>query len=147
RGQLGVEQVAEVEALIRNPGAPIALGASNADAALDALIARTPLATNLRIARVIANLEPPGFNVAGTFTVGNASSAQLAKERFEQTLATVDSLSAVGAWFSAQKPIQSHQTTLLDTSVQVSVAAETQIAQSLLAGLNELLPKRAATTP
>lgn len=147
RGELRVEQVAEVEALLRNPGAPIALGASNADAALDALISRTPLATNLRLARVVANLEPPGFNVAGTFTFGDAASAELAKGRFEQTLVTIDSLGAVGAWFGAQKPIQSHQTTLLDTSVQVSVAAETQVAQSLLAGLNGLLPKRAATNP
>jgi hypothetical protein len=147
RGDLRVEQAADVEALMRTPGAPIALGASNADAALDSLIQRTPLATNLRMARVVANLEPPGFNVAGTFTFADASSAQVAKERFEQTLATVDNLGAVGAWFGAQKPIQSHQTNLLDASVQVSIAAETQVAESLLAGLNGLLPKRAASTP
>jgi hypothetical protein len=131
---------------MRNPGAPIALGASNADAALDAMIQRTPLATNLRMARVVANLEPPGLNVAGTFTFADAASAQVAKERFEQTLATVDNLGAVGAWFGAQKPIQSHQTNLLDVSVQVSLAAETQVAQGLLSGLNGLLPKRAAST-
>lgn len=147
RGDLRVEQVAEVEALMRNPGAPIALGASNADAALDALIQKTPLAANLRLARVVANLQPPGFNVAGTFTFGDAASAQTAKERFEQTLVTVDSLGAVGAWFGAQKPIQSHQTTLVDLSVQVSVAAETQVAESLLGALNGLLPKRAASAP
>jgi hypothetical protein len=146
RGDVRVEQAADVEALMRAPGAPIALGASNADAALDGLIQRTPLATNLRMARAIANLEPPGFNVAGTFTFADAASAQVAKERFEQTLATIDNLGAVGAWFGAQKPIQSHQTTLLAESVQVSVAGETQVAESLLGLLNGLLPKRAAST-
>lgn len=146
RGDLRVEQITEVEALMRNPGAPIALGASNADAALDGLIQRTPLATNLRLARVVANLEPPGFNVAGTFTFADAASAQTARDRFEQTLATVESLGAVGAWFGAQKPIQSHRTSVLETSVQVSVAAETQVAEGLLGGLNGLLPKRQAST-
>lgn len=141
RGELRVQQVPEVEALMRNPGAPIALGASNADAALDALIQKTPLAANLRLARVVANLLPPGMNVAGTFTFADVESAQLAKQRIDQTLATFDSAGSVAALFGLSKPMQSYQTNLVELSVQVTIATETQVAESLLAGLNGLLPK------
>lgn len=147
RGDLRVDQATDIEALMRNPGAPIAVGASNEDAALDALIQRTPLATNLKIARVVGNLQAPGLNLAGTFTFGDAASAQVARDRFEQTFATFDTLGAVGVWFGAQKPVQTHQTNVVETSLQVSVASETQVAESLLAGLNGLLPARQAGAP
>lgn len=147
RGDLRVDQAPDIEALMRNPGAPIALGASNEDAALDALIQRTPLASNLKIVRVVGNLQAPGLNLAGTFTFGDASSAQVARDRFEQTFATLDTLGSVGVWFGAQKPVQTHQTNVVETSLQVSVASETQVAESLLAGLNGVLPQRQASAP
>lgn len=147
RGDLRVQQDPDVEALMRNPGAPIALGASNTDAALDAVVQRTPLANNLRVARVVANLLPPGLNVAGTFTFADAASALTAKSGFEQAFAAIQSVEAVGALFGLKPTNLTHQTHVVETSVQVTVATETQVAERLLAGLNELIPQRQSSPP
>ncbi len=142
RGELRVQQDPDVESLMRNPGAPIALGASNTDAALDAIVQRTPLANNLRVARVVANLQPPGLNVAGTFTFADPTSAQAAKSGFDQVFAAIQGMEAVGALFGLKPSNLTHQTNVVETSVQVTVATETQVAERLLAGLNEFIPQR-----
>lgn len=147
RGDLRVSQDPDVEALMRNPGAPIALGLSNGDAALNAVLQRTPLGNNLRVARVVANLQPPGLNVAGTFTFADAASADAAKSGFEQLFAALRGLEAVGALFGVQPTSVQHQVQLVETSVQVTAATETQVAERLLTGLNEFLPQRTPSAP
>lgn len=147
RGDLRVSQDADVETLMRNPGAPIALGGSNSDPALGALLQRTPLGSNLRVARIVANLQPPGLNVAGTFTFVDATSAESARSGFEQLFSALRGLDAVGALFGVQPSNVQHQTQLVETSVQVSVATETQVAERLLTGLNEFLPRRSPSAP
>lgn len=147
RGDLAVQMDSEVESLIRNPGAPIALGASNADSSLDAVVQRTPLANNLRMVRLVANLQAPGMNVAGTFTFGDEASARAAKSGVDQVFGAIQGVDVVGALFGMKPTNLTYQAQLVETSVQVTAATETQVAERLLAGLNELLPRRQSSAP
>ncbi len=144
RGDLTVQLHADVEALLRTPGAPIAVGASNLNGELDAFVQKTPLAANIRVVRAIADLKAPGSNFAGTFTYADEASALAAKGGFDQTFATLDSLSTVGALFGLRKPIQSFSTELKQTSVQVAASSDTATAEMLLGALNGLLGRRTA---
>lgn len=145
RGDLTLQLHPEIEALLRAPGAPIAIGASNLNGELDPFVQKTPLATNIRVVRAIANLKEPGMNFAGTFTYADDASANAAKQGFEQTFATLDSLSSVGALFGLRKPIQSFSTELKQSSVQLAVSSDTVTAEMLLGTLNGLLGRRTAT--
>lgn len=144
RGDLSVQLHPDVEVLMRSPGAPIAVGASNSNGELDPFISQTPLASNVRVVRAIANLSDPGMNFAGTFTYADEASAGVAKQRFDQTFATLDSLSTVGALFGLHKPLQTFGSELKQTSVQVTVSSDTQSAEMLLGMLNKLLERRVA---
>jgi hypothetical protein len=142
RGDLTIQVHPDVEALLRTPGAPIALGGSNLNGELDPFVQKTPLVSNIRVVRAIANLKDPGMNFAGTFTYADEASAVAAKDRFEQTFSTLDSLGSVGALFGLRKPVQTFSTELKQTSVQVAVSSDTGTAEMLLNALQGLLGRR-----
>jgi hypothetical protein len=146
RGDLTIQLHPDVEALLRTPGAPIAIGATNLNGELDPFVQKTPLAANIRVVRAIADLKEPGSNFAGTFTYADESAAAAAKEGIDQTFTTLDSLSTVGALFGLRKPVRSYATELKETSVQVAVSSDTVTAEMLLSMLNGLLGQRAATS-
>lgn len=145
RGDLTLQLHPDVEALLRSPGAPIAVGASNSNGELDPFIAKTPLASDIRVVRAIANLDDPGLNFAGTFTYADETAAAVAKQRVDQTFATLDSLSTVGALFGLQKPVRTFGSEVKQTSVQVTVSSDTHATEMLLGMLNQLVARNPAS--
>lgn len=144
RGEIQVQQEPDLVALLERPGAPIAVGASNADGSLDVLAQRVPSAKEFTMARVVANLQPPGLNVAGTLTFTDAPSAERARNGIDDASRALQTLSTVGALLGLDMPIRKYESRVLDSSVQVTLGADSAVAIALMDAMDALLSAHAA---
>ena len=142
RGELSVQQENDLVTLVERPGAPLAIGASNSDAGLNALARYVPLVRPMRMARVVANLQPPGVNIAGTLTFDDAQTAEQARLEMNQAYAALQTLTTVGAVFGLDLPVRNYEASVLKTSLQVTIAAEVAAAVTLLNMLDTVLLAR-----
>jgi hypothetical protein len=132
-GRIGVELPPEIEAFMRQPGAPLAFGSdARHDPQVAALTSQFGFLSNMTMMRAVGNFDPPGMNVAGTLTYVDQASAQQGQgslEQLRQGLATIGVLTSI---LGMSQPIQQLNTNVEGSSLQVSMALDAQAAASLL---------------
>lgn len=133
-GRVRNELTAEVDALMRQPGAPIALGVDlSGNAVSEAVAQQQPFLRELVMARVIGDFEAPGLNVAGTLTYRGADAARSARESLAATAQNLAALGGLLGIVSGQAPpLKSFDASVNESSVQVVAAFDATVADHLL---------------
>lgn len=86
------------EEIAKTPNAPLVAGFDlRAQPLTDAARAQLPFLTGMETARMVGNFEPPGINVAGTMSYGDAAGAQAGA----QSLLGIKDLAANLGWLAS----------------------------------------------
>lgn len=133
-GRVKNELPPELDALMRQPGAPIAFGATLTGSSVPQAVAqRQPFLQSLVLARVIGDFESPGVNVAATLSYRSAEAAQTARDSLSSTMQNLSSLGFLFGLVTGQaQPLRSFDATVQDTSVQATAAFDATVADQLL---------------
>jgi hypothetical protein len=133
-GRVKNELTPEVDALMRQPGAPVAFGtALGANAVSDAVSAQQPFLRDLVMARVIGDFASPGMNAAATLTYENAEAALVARDSLQSTAQNLSTLGSLLGFVTGQAPpLRGFQATASGKSVQATAAFDATVADHLL---------------
>lgn len=118
--------------LIDDPKASVvAVADLSTDPIVHSAAQQTPFLHGLTVVRILGNFEPPGLNLAGTFTYPDASAAQTASTSLEQ-IAQLSSYARLLSLLGIQPPIQDLKVRVVDQDVQFIAAINVQGASSLM---------------
>lgn len=133
-GRVKNELAPEVNALMLQPGAPIAFGATpGANAVTEATGQQQPFLRDLVLARVIGDFESPGVNAAGTLTYRSPEAAQLARESLASTAQNLSTLGTLLGFVTGQAPpLRAFHATAEGQAVQVTAAFDATVADHLI---------------
>jgi hypothetical protein len=139
-GRVKNELTPEIDALMRQPGAPIAFGTSlGANAVADSVVQQHVFLRDLQMARVIGDFNSPGLNAAATLTYGAPESAAAARESLASTAQNLSTLGSLLGFVTGQAPpLRSFQSTVSGNSVQATAAFDATVADHLI-GLSTAL--------
>ncbi len=132
-GRVTVDLPPEVEALMEQPGAPLAF-ASDArhDPQVAALMSQMPFLNGMKMLRMIGNFDPPGMNLAGTLTYDDAATAEAGRASLQQVHQNIATIGLIAAAFGVAQPIQKLEIQVIDSSLQVSMALDANAATGIL---------------
>ena len=149
RGELRVDLPPLLEALLRQPGAPVALGSDlEHDPQVQALGEQMTFLKGLKLARVVANFDPPGMHFAGTFTYPSEEQAEQALQSARSLHKTVTAVGVVAKAIGIRQPLQQFEASRTTSSIQATAAIDSQATAALLDLLaGSLRGERRATVP
>jgi hypothetical protein len=133
-GRVKNELPPEIDALMRQPGAPIAFGtALGANAVADAAVQQHAFLRDLQLARVIGDFASPGVNAAATLTYASPEAAASARESLSSTAQNLSTLGSLLGFVTGQAPpLRSFQATAAGNSVQATAAFDATVADHLI---------------
>ncbi len=151
-GRIGVELAPEVDALMRQPGAPLAFGSdARHDPQVAAITATQPFLKDMTMLRAVGNFEPPGMNMAGTLTYTDDAAAAGGAAALDQLRQNLSTLGVLTSLLGVSQPISRLESNVVGNSVQASVALDAAAAAGLLDLMSSVLgapkPADAATAP
>lgn len=137
-----------LEKLLATPGAPIVAALDlGGEPAPDALRRQLTFLDGLETGRAVANLAPPGVNLAGTLTYGDETAAQRGAESLVRTEQLIETYSWALRALGIAQPIERIQAEPRGKEAVFVVAINGQAVKDLLAKLPALPPKPPAPDP
>jgi hypothetical protein len=130
RGELDLQLGKELKSLLEKPDAPIAFGVdAKTDPQVQTLAQQAEFLQELELLRGVANLEPPGLNVAATFTYPNEKAVGRAKQSFEMFSNLATGLGFVQTLTGGRPLVTRLETKQTGLSLQVQAAADATLAE------------------
>jgi hypothetical protein len=133
-GRVRNELAPEINALMLQPGAPIAFGATlGGNAVAEATAQQHAFLRDLAMARVIGDFASPGVNAAGTLTYRSPEAAAAARDSLANTAQNLSTLGTLLGFVTGQAPpLRSFNASADGTSVQVTAAFDATVADHLI---------------
>lgn len=133
-GRVKNELSPEINALMLQPGAPIAFGAElGGNAVVDAAGQQQAFLRDLELARVIGDFGSPGMNAAGTLTYRSPQAASTARDSIASTAQNLSALGTLLGFVTGQAPpLRAFDASVAGTSVQVTAAFDATVADHLI---------------
>jgi hypothetical protein len=133
-GRVKNELGPELNALMLQPGAPIAFGVEpGGNAVADAAGQQQAFLRDLSLARVIGDFESPGVNAAGTLTYKSPEAAVAARDSLASTAQNLSTLGTLLGFVTGQAPpLRAFNAATEGTSVQVTAAFDATVADHLI---------------
>lgn len=140
-GRVKNELSPEIDALMRQPGAPIAFGTSlGGNAVVAAAAQQHAFLRDLQVARVIGDFAAPGVNAAATLTYATPEAAATARDSLASTAQNLSTLGTLLGFVTGQAPpLRGFQADVNGHSVQASAAFDATVADHLIGMSTALL--------